>query len=747
MRSLRMAAAGIAVAAAVAVITPGVASAAAGDIGFEDFGYTPLGGSPTGSKPESKLWFNDGIWWASMFDTASQDHHIFRLDRATEHWTDTGTAIDARVSTRADTLWTGSKLYVTSHVFTTTGAATTSANAGKLWRFSYNAATETYTRDAGFPVDVNAAKSETLVIDRDSTGKLWTTWTQGSRVWVNHTTTSDTAWGTPFMIPGATALTNDDISSLIAFGGNKIGVMWSNQVDHRFWFAVHTDGTDDSAASWRLETATTGSPTSDDHINLKTDASGRVFAATKTSESTSTQPLMRLLVRPSGGGTWSGTTFGTVHDSNTRPIVLVDEQHSVLHVFATCPQPPKTSGQSGGDICEKTSPLGSILFASGNGKPVISNAGSPDMNDATSTKQNVNSTTGIVIEANDATALDYWHADIPLGATTPPPAPVPSFTATPTTGNAPLTVAFTDTSTGSPTTFAWNFGDGTTSSTRSPSHTYTAAGQYTVTLTATNAGGSRTSAPQTIVVNAPAPTLRAGFTTTRSAGDPLTVDFTDASTGGTPTSWSWTFGDGVTASVQNPSHTYAAAGTYTVTLTVDNATDPPDSATQSVTVGSATTGTLTFAPVADAQVKSTSPTTNYGTLTTVRTRAGDAADPITYQSYIRFTVTGVTGRTVTGVTLRLFATDASPDGGRVYAVDNNWSESTITWNLRPALPEPPLAPAGPAPLNAFREITLPVSSITGDGTYNFGLASNSTNSALYSSREGANPPQLVITTS
>ena len=197
----------VAVLAGLLAMTAAAAPAtAAADVGFEDFNYAPASGSPTGSKPESKLWFNDGFWWASMFDPASQDHHIFRLDRTTQHWVDTGTAIDTRVTTRADTLWTGSKLYGASHVFTTGAVTTTSTNAGKLWRFSYNATTKTYTRDAGFPVDVNAAKTETLVIDRDSTGRLWATWTLGNQVYVNHTTTSDTAWGTPYVIPGSSTI-------------------------------------------------------------------------------------------------------------------------------------------------------------------------------------------------------------------------------------------------------------------------------------------------------------------------------------------------------------------------------------------------------------------------------------------------------------------------------------------------------------------------------------------------------------
>lgn len=73
---------------------------------------------------------------------------------------------------------------------------------------------------------------------------------------------------------------------------------------------------------------------------------------------------------------------------------------------------------------------------------------------------------------------------------TGPVAPVANFTATPTTGNFPLAVQFTDTSTGTPTSWAWTFGDGTTSTAQNPSKTYSAAGTYNVTLTATNATGS-----------------------------------------------------------------------------------------------------------------------------------------------------------------------------------------------------------------------------------------------------------------
>ncbi len=151
--------------------------------------------------------------------------------------------------------------------------------------------------------------------------------------------------------------------------------------------------------------------------------------------------------------------------------------------------------------------------------------------------------------------------------------PVAAFSGTPTSGTYPLTVAFTDASTNSPTSWAWTFGDGGTSTLQNPSHTYTAAGTYTVVLTATNAYGSdsETKTGYITVTAPPTDPPVAAFSGTPTSGTaPLTVVFTDASTN-SPTSWSWTFGDGGTSTLQNPSHTYTAEGTYTVVLTATNA--------------------------------------------------------------------------------------------------------------------------------------------------------------------------------
>jgi parallel beta-helix repeat protein len=149
-----------------------------------------------------------------------------------------------------------------------------------------------------------------------------------------------------------------------------------------------------------------------------------------------------------------------------------------------------------------------------------------------------------------------------------------NFTASPLSGPVLLKVAFTDTSTGHPDFWSYTFGDGSTSSAKSPVHTYQTPGNYTVSLTIWKMEGQKlvrttTRKPALVsVTGTPAPALAADFTASPLSGPaPLAVAFTDTSTGH-PDFWSYTFGDGSTSSAKSPVHTYRAAGTYTVTLTV-----------------------------------------------------------------------------------------------------------------------------------------------------------------------------------
>ncbi len=177
--------------------------------------------------------------------------------------------------------------------------------------------------------------------------------------------------------------------------------------------------------------------------------------------------------------------------------------------------------------------------------------------------------------------------------------PAADFSSNVTSGTAPLNVAFTDNSTGTPTAWNWNFGDGTANSTvQNPAHVYSTAGNYTVTLTVTNSAGSNTIAKSNYI-KATAPTTVKPpviyFWASRTSGTvPITIGFTDASTN-TPTAWYWDFGDGTNSTLKNPRHTYTSAGTYSITLTASNA---GGSATKTRYNYITLTGTTTQKPVA-----------------------------------------------------------------------------------------------------------------------------------------------------
>jgi len=180
-------------------------------------------------------------------------------------------------------------------------------------------------------------------------------------------------------------------------------------------------------------------------------------------------------------------------------------------------------------------------------------------------------------------------AQAPANVLPPSFPPIPDFTAAPRTGTAPLTVVFTSTVTPTVpavTSWAWSFGDGGTSDQPQPVHTYTTAGLYTVTLTIVTAAGTETKTRAAyIAVNVPPPPVAAFSATPTSGAAPLTVQFMDQSAADV-TAWAWDFGDGGVSSSRHPSHTYTAAGVYTVTLTV---TSPGGSATKTqssaITVG------------------------------------------------------------------------------------------------------------------------------------------------------------------
>jgi arylsulfatase A-like enzyme/chitodextrinase len=135
-------------------------------------------------------------------------------------------------------------------------------------------------------------------------------------------------------------------------------------------------------------------------------------------------------------------------------------------------------------------------------------------------------------------------------------------------------------------TYAWDFGDGNVDTTSgvTASHAYTTRGTYTVVLTVTNARGASISTSHKVTVDQ-APTASFNWV---ASGDTVTFDASGSTDtdGGSITNYAWNFGDGGTASGVSPQYSYAADGTYTVTLTVTDDSNVQGTTSQQVTVSS-----------------------------------------------------------------------------------------------------------------------------------------------------------------
>ncbi|MBN1998820.1 PKD domain-containing protein [candidate division KSB1 bacterium] len=175
-----------------------------------------------------------------------------------------------------------------------------------------------------------------------------------------------------------------------------------------------------------------------------------------------------------------------------------------------------------------------------------------------------------------------------------------------------LTAGFVDKSTdsdGSIVTWHWDFGDGGTSHLQHPSHTYTSAGTYNVTLTVTDDDGGETSVTKQVTVtstppNNPPTAMFSYYIITGTA-----VKFTDESTDpdGRIIGWKWEFGDGKSSPSTNPIHIYPSQGTYAVKLTVTDNKGAKADITQDVVIG----GADNIAPVADFDYNISDLTVNF----------------------------------------------------------------------------------------------------------------------------------------
>jgi hypothetical protein len=192
-----------------------------------------------------------------------------------------------------------------------------------------------------------------------------------------------------------------------------------------------------------------------------------------------------------------------------------------------------------------------------------------------------------------------------------------------------------------------------------------------------------------------------------------------------------------------PAATNTSTATPTFTPTATAMVSSPTStntATMTPTSTATASSTLIFAPIDDAYIASGSPTINYGAATSLQVDNS----PIKH-ILLKFDLSALNGQQVVSAKLRFYNMDPSSKGGDFYPVsDNTWQEGTITWNNAPAASATPLASFGSVTANNWYEVDI-TSLITGAGMYSLRISSTSSDGADYSSKEGANPPQLILT--
>lgn len=355
--------------------------------------FDPPVGSPvwscsgTDSKPQSKIWYHDGRF-GSVLDTPDGNRLFLLQDRI---WMpqETPDAFLGSPGGRADVLWDGTRLIVL-----------VAAGPSRLFEFEYSEA-GVYRLLDGFPITLAFPESETKVLDRDSAGRLWLTYTSDRNVYVAHSGIDHRDWERPQVL--REGISKDDISSIVAFGGDRVGVLWSDQKRDEYGFRVRQDC--DPVDSWsEVEIVDAVPGCADDHMNLATDSQGHVYAATKNSSH-------RLNVhRRFPGGGWETARDVLEHGDGTRPIIVVAEQDGVVNLLYS-------RWHEGAEvIARRTTPLGRLRF----GPPQILIAvPGLELSDVTCTKNTLPQSRLVAIASGGGMAWwNGWGFD-------PPDAPLP----------------------------------------------------------------------------------------------------------------------------------------------------------------------------------------------------------------------------------------------------------------------------------------------------------------------------------
>jgi chitodextrinase len=284
----------------------------------------------------------------------------------------------------------------------------------------------------------------------------------------------------------------------------------------------------------------------------------------------------------------------------------------------------------------------------------------------------------------------------------------------------------------------------------------TPATSYTYTVAAYDAGGNQSALSGSVTLTTPPdvdpPTTPTGLNATAVAAERVDLSWTSSTDDVRVQGYDILRDDavvGTAPATAGTTATYADVGVqpetpYTYRVRAYDAAGNRSTVSAPITVTTPARPTvLTFSLSDDSYVRSDQATTNFGSATSLQVDGSPAK-----RILMRFTVSGVGARPVTGATMRLHVTNASPIGGALHRVTGGaWTEGGVTWNNQPAFATAVLTSLGPVSVGGWYDLDLGAL-VTGDGVYEVVLDSTSSDGADYDSSEGSASlaPQVMVTT-
>jgi len=269
---------------------------------------------------------------------------------------------------------------------------------------------------------------------------------------------------------------------------------------------------------------------------------------------------------------------------------------------------------------------------------------------------------------------------------------------------------------------------------------------YSYYVKATDAAGNLSASSNTVSITTPTdttpPSAPTNLTATAASATHVSLSWTASTDNVGVTGYkifrnSAQIGTSTTTSYSDT--TVSGSTTYSYYVTAYDAASNNSAASNTVSITTPAV-TLSFTPTDDSYAEQDTPTTNYGTSSAIIVDGTPLTD-----LYVKFTVSGVNGRVIQSAKLRLNCVGGSATGGVFHRVaDTTWTELTLNWNNKPTPDSTVLASLGKVTPGTMYDVDV-TAAITGDGTFTIEAGSTDAKGAKYSSKEGATPPQLILT--